>query len=72
MSCSRGIHCTFSHYYISVREEFDRYEYIIFFYNKIKSKHQRFHRKKKRTINWHGVKGEKDPQLSATNIKLKF
>ena len=28
--------------------------------------------KKKRMINWHGVKGEKDPQLSAASIKLTF
>ena len=39
MSRLRRIHCTFSHYYINVREEFDRYEYIISFNSKIKSKH---------------------------------
>ena len=38
MSQLRGIHCTFSHYYIDVREEFDRYEYIISFNSKIKGK----------------------------------
>ena len=72
MSRLKGIHYTFSHYYINVREEFDHYEYITCFNSKIKSKHKRFHRKKKRRINWHGVKGEKDSQLSATSIKLKF
>ena len=46
--------------YLNVREEFERYEYIIYFNSKIKSKNLRFHRKKKR-INWHGVKGERDP-----------
>ena len=42
-----------------MREEFDRYKYIISFDSKIKSKDYRFHRKKK-MINWHGVKGERD------------
>ena len=31
-----------------------------------------FHRKKKRMINWHGVKGEKNPQLNAESIELRF
>ena len=34
----KGIHYTFSHYYINVREEFDNYKYIIFFNSKVKSK----------------------------------
>ena len=59
MSRSRGIYCAFGDHYINVREEFDHYKYIISFNSKIKNK--RFHRKKKRRINWHGVKGERDP-----------
>ena len=68
MSQSRGIYCAFDDHYINVREEFDRYKYIISFNSKIKTKNKRFHRKKKRRINWLGVKGEKDSLLSAASI----
>ena len=38
MSWSSEIYCTFDHHYVNVREEFDRYEYVISFNSKIKSK----------------------------------